>query len=110
MPFGSRARIYPGPAPLAEIVLDELSASRVKRPAGGTVEGSDKALEHGSVETGESEGDIESGDRKLLVAGRPPTILELAVLMDGSVRDELRKTVGKYLQVGVKFVQLDYQP
>lgn len=39
MPFGSRARIYSGPAPLSEIVLDELSASYVKLPVAGHVIG-----------------------------------------------------------------------
>jgi hypothetical protein len=74
MPFGSRARIYPGPAPLAEIVLDELSARYMKHPVAGLVEGSDKTLEHRSMETGEPECHVESGDRKLLVAGKAPEI------------------------------------
>jgi hypothetical protein len=76
MPFGSRARIYPGPAPLAEIVLDELSARYVKHPAARFVEGGDKALEHVSMETGEPQGDVESGDRMLLVAGMSSTIFD----------------------------------
>jgi hypothetical protein len=73
MPFGARAKIYPGPAPLAEIVLGELSARHMKDPVG-------KALEHGSAEIGEPACDVESGrttivrDRKLLVAGRLPKI------------------------------------
>ena len=76
MPFGSRARIYPGPAPLAEIVLDELSARYVKHPVARFVEGSDKVLEHVSMETREPQGDVESGDRKLLVAGISSTIFD----------------------------------
>lgn len=46
-------------APLAKIVLDKLSA-RYVHPVAGLVEGSDKALEHGSVEMGEAEGEVES--------------------------------------------------
>jgi nitrogenase subunit NifH len=72
MPFGSRARIFPHPAPPAEIVLDELSARYVKLPVAGLVEGSDKALEQGTMETGEPEGGVECGGRKLLVAGKAP--------------------------------------
>lgn len=85
MPFGSRARIYPGPAPLADIFLDELAASRAKRPVAGLVEGDNRALEPGSVETGEPEAGVESGDRKLLVAGKFPETLRLAILMRGSI-------------------------
>lgn len=44
------------------------------------MEGSEKAVGHGSVEMGEPEGQVESGrmriegDRKLLVAGKAPEI------------------------------------
>jgi hypothetical protein len=34
----------------------------------------------------------------------------MAVSSSAAMRDELREMVGKYLHVGVKFVQLDYQP
>jgi hypothetical protein len=74
MPFGNRARIYPGPAPLAEIVLNELSARHIKQPA-GLVVGSEKTSEREEAEIGKPTGDVEfgrtiSGDRQLLVAGK----------------------------------------
>jgi len=72
--FGSRARIYLGLAPLAEIVLDELLARYIKHPVAELVEGSNKTLEHRSIETGEPECYIESRDRKLLVASKAPEI------------------------------------
>ena len=50
LPFGSRARIYPGTAPLGETILDELPARYAKHPVTGRVEGSNKTLEHGSME------------------------------------------------------------
>lgn len=84
MPFGSRAQIYPGPVPLSEIVLDELS-SCVKHAIAGVVEGSNKASEYRRVETGELQGKVESRDRKLLVAGKFPETIQLAILMYSSV-------------------------
>ena len=61
MPFGSCARIYLVPAPLAEIVLDELLARYVKHLVAGLVEGSDKALEYKAMDVRAPTNDIESG-------------------------------------------------
>jgi hypothetical protein len=119
MPFGKRARIYPGPAPLAEIVLEELSRHN-KQPAAGPVVRSEKALEREEAEIGEPAGNAETertmvADKKLLVAGRSPR-KSLVSGANGWQCPAQRRCgmscgrVGKYLQVGVKFVQLDYQP
>ncbi|KAH8800659.1 hypothetical protein F5884DRAFT_862570 [Xylogone sp. PMI_703] len=82
----------------AEIVLYELSRYTMQPMVRGK-----KASEREEAEIRELTGVVETGrtivaDIKLLVAVSGPA----------AMRDELRKTVGKYLQVGVKFVELDY--
>lgn len=75
VPFGKRATIYPGPAPLQEIFLAELSGKYIKVHP---VElGGEKTLRAQDPEWSRLEGDIESGrvetgagSRKMLVAGK----------------------------------------
>ncbi|KAG9228392.1 hypothetical protein BJ875DRAFT_508528 [Amylocarpus encephaloides] len=81
--FGERASMYPGPAPLLEIFLAELSGNNIKVHAAEVGAEGQKALE-------QSESTSISGSEV--------------------IRDELRAVVRKYIRMRVKFVELDYQP
>ncbi|KAH8585445.1 hypothetical protein B0O99DRAFT_530852 [Bisporella sp. PMI_857] len=93
-PFGKRATVYPGTAPLSEIFLDEVLGKYIKKPA---VEGAQKdVMALDSEKPMPEEKDIELGACK--VSGY------------NDVRDQLRDLTRDYLEEGVELVELDYQP
>lgn len=76
-PFGKRATMYPGPAPLEEIFLAELSGDNIKVHAAEVSAGGEKALEWGRSKSSTPKGDTEpgskwkvTGDGRMLVAGK----------------------------------------
>jgi len=105
--LGKRATTYPGQAPLSEIFLAELSGDNVKVQAAEAGGAEDKALGKGGPKRNEQPLDLESGTRWTAVGNKK---LLVAVSASDLVRDELREVVGKYTQLGVRFVELDYQP
>jgi hypothetical protein len=58
-PFGERATMHPGPAPLEEIFLAELSGDNIKVYAAEVSVGGEKALEWGRSKSRTPKGDIE---------------------------------------------------
>ncbi|KFZ15972.1 hypothetical protein V501_02485 [Pseudogymnoascus sp. VKM F-4519 (FW-2642)] len=67
-PFGERATMYPGPAPLPEIFLAELSGNNIKVHAAEVGAERQKALEQSESTSSTLQGDVESGS-KWTVAG-----------------------------------------
>ena len=76
IPFGKRATVYPGPAPLSRIFLEEVSGENIKQPEKQLV-----PQDPSTAESWESEEPrlIESGqakdtrrDGKMLVMGKQP--------------------------------------
>ncbi|OBT55433.1 hypothetical protein VE04_05610 [Pseudogymnoascus sp. 24MN13] len=106
-PFGERATMYPGPAPLPEIFLAELSGNNIKVHAAEVGAEGQKALEQSESTSSTLQGDVESGSR-WTVAGDG----RMLVAVSGSevIRDDLRAVVRKYIRMGVRFEELDYQP
>src|SRR5450756_1936241 len=78
-PFGKRATIYPGVAPLSGIFLEEVLGKHIKKPEVDTIQHGTKALELQNLKTNiEDVEDIESRSQtttaregKMLVTGRP---------------------------------------
>ncbi|KFY32042.1 hypothetical protein V493_00580 [Pseudogymnoascus sp. VKM F-4281 (FW-2241)] len=62
-PFGERASMYPGPAPLPEIFLAELSGNNIKVHAAEVGAEGQKALEQSESTFSTLQGDVESGSR-----------------------------------------------
>ncbi|OAF59117.1 hypothetical protein VC83_04114 [Pseudogymnoascus destructans] len=106
-PFGERATMYPGPAPLPEIFLAELSGNNIKVHAAEVGAEGQKSLEQSKSTSSTLQGDVESGSR-WTVAGDG----RMLVAVSGSevIRDDLRAVVRKYIRTGVRFIELDYQP
>lgn len=143
-PFGNRATMYPGSAPLEEIFLAEVSGSNIKTPgmlnaddsrrssekcepkaprAEGDIEFSSISVPTKNNEPGPAEGDLETGSFKkhlgtvkVLVTSKPrpsgvsTKLINIKVSGSGEMRDNLRKLVRNYLHVGVRLVELEYQP
>ncbi|OBT74032.1 hypothetical protein VF21_07829 [Pseudogymnoascus sp. 05NY08] len=106
-PFGERATMYPGPAPLPEIFLAELSGNNIKVHAAEVGAEGQKSLEQSESTSSTLQGDVESGSR-WTVAGDGRMLV--AVSRSEVIRDDLRAVVRKYIRMGVRFVELDYQP
>ncbi|ELR10088.1 hypothetical protein GMDG_04488 [Pseudogymnoascus destructans 20631-21] len=106
-PFGERATMYPGPTPLPEIFLAEISGNNIKVHAAEVGAEGQKALEQSESTSSTLQGDVESGSR-WTVAGDGRMLV--AVSSSEVIRDDLRAVMRKYIQMGVRFIELDYQP
>ncbi|KFZ02687.1 hypothetical protein V500_00025 [Pseudogymnoascus sp. VKM F-4518 (FW-2643)] len=96
-PFGERATLYPGPAPLSEIFLAELSGNNIKVHAAEVGAEGEKALEQSESTSSTLQGDAESGSRWTVTGDK-----RILVAVSGSevTRDDLRAVVRKYIRVG----------
>jgi len=107
-PFGKRATIYPGVAPLSGNFLEEVLGKHIKKPEVDTIQHGTKALKLQNLKTNvEDAEDIES-------MGQMTTAREGKMLVTVSgyndIRDQLRDMTREYLEDGVSLVELDYQP
>ncbi|KAI9774177.1 MAG: hypothetical protein M1839_001879 [Geoglossum umbratile] len=95
--FGKRANVYPGKAPVRDILQAEVAGEHIEKKLVDNIDWDTKAL----VE----EGKLESG-RLTRRDGR------LLVIVSGTedIRDELRSVVRDHLRDEVSFFELDYQP
>ncbi|PVH68529.1 hypothetical protein DL98DRAFT_599439 [Cadophora sp. DSE1049] len=107
IPFGKRATVYPGPAPLSRIFQEEVSGENIKKPEKQIVEQDtstveswelDKIRESRLVESGETRDSTRDGKMLVMVSG------------NDDIRDQMRALVQGYIQAGVSLVELDYQP
>lgn len=112
VPFGKRATMFAGPAPLKEIFLEEVSGQHVKSQQ-VEVEWDAKTLKEKKVESGGLA--LTGRQGKMLVPGK--IVLQLFLLSliikvscAESMRDELRLLVRDYVRDGVSLLELDYQP
>ncbi|KAL2066279.1 hypothetical protein VTL71DRAFT_2350 [Oculimacula yallundae] len=107
-PFGKRATIYPGVAPLSGIFLEEVLGKHIKKPEVDTIQYGTKAIGLRNLKTIlEDAEDIESMEqRKSAREGK------MLVTVSGydDIRDQLRGLTREYLEEGVSLVELDYQP
>ncbi|OCK73598.1 hypothetical protein K432DRAFT_420664 [Lepidopterella palustris CBS 459.81] len=95
--FGKRANVYPGKAPLRDILKAEVRGEHIgKKPVDDVNWDTKTLVEEGELESGRPNG----RDGKLLVT----------VSGTDDVRDEVRSVVRDYLTDGVSFFELDYQP
>jgi len=104
IPFGKRATVYPGPAPLSRIFLEEVSGENIKQP--------EKQLVPQDPSTAES---WESEEPRLIESGQAKDTRrdgKMLVMVSGNddIRDQMRALVQGYIQAGVSLVELDYQP
>ncbi|KAH9203273.1 hypothetical protein DL95DRAFT_505089 [Leptodontidium sp. 2 PMI_412] len=107
IPFGKRATVYPGPAPLSRIFLEEVSGENINQPEKQIVEQgpstaesweSEKLREPRLIESGKTRDIARDGKMLVMVSG------------DDDIRDQMRALVQGYIQAGVSLVELDYQP
>jgi len=124
-PFGKRATIYPGVAPLSGIFLEEVMGKHIKKPELDTIQPGTNAVELHNLKTNVEDAveDIESmgqtttaREGKMLVTGKPLVSRgrvwanEPKVSGYDDIRDKLRDLTREYLEEGVSLVELDYQP
>ncbi|KFX96375.1 hypothetical protein O988_05355 [Pseudogymnoascus sp. VKM F-3808] len=127
-PFGNRATLYQGTAPLAEIFLTEVSGNYNKTPRMLTAGSNRRSSEKCEAEATRTKGDVEFRKFSLpaktnelepsesdLEAGglkRHSGTVKVLVTLSGSgeMRDNLRKLVRNYLHAGVRLLELEYQP
>ncbi|KFZ13859.1 hypothetical protein V501_03498 [Pseudogymnoascus sp. VKM F-4519 (FW-2642)] len=126
VPFGNRATMYPGSAPLEEIFLEEVSGSNIKTPGILNADNSRRSSEKCEPSAPRAEGDIEFSGFSVSTKNNEPgpsdletgsfnkhlgTVKVLVTISgSGEMRDNLRKLVRNYLHVGVRLLELEYQP
>ncbi|KAH8799389.1 hypothetical protein F5884DRAFT_848060 [Xylogone sp. PMI_703] len=101
VPFGKRATLYPGVAPLQQILAEEAAGEHLGRKNVEDVDWDAKGepqIERTELESGRAGTRQRSG--KMLVT----------VSANDNIRDELRLIVRGYLNDGLSMVELDYQP
>ncbi|KAF1948548.1 hypothetical protein CC80DRAFT_431361 [Byssothecium circinans] len=89
--FGKRAKVYPGKAPLRDILQAEVRGDLIEKKL---------ADQFSTNNTLAEEGGPIGRDGKLLVT----------VSSADDIRDELRSTVREHLRNGVSYFELEYQP
>ncbi|KAL5325409.1 hypothetical protein ACEPPN_006534 [Leptodophora sp. 'Broadleaf-Isolate-01'] len=107
IPFGERAIVYPGPAPLSRIFLEEVSGENIKQPEKQIV-----GQDANKAETWESE---KLREPRLIESGKAKDTTrdgKMLVMVSGNddIRDQMRALVQGHIQAGVSLVELDYQP
>ncbi|KAI9769850.1 MAG: hypothetical protein M1840_003844 [Geoglossum simile] len=95
-PFGKRATLYPGKAPLQDIFRAEVTEENIEKKQIETVDWDTKILIEEELESGRPS----RKEGKMLVA----------VSGTDDVRDELRSLVRDHLADGISLLELDYQP
>ncbi|KAH7330037.1 hypothetical protein BKA65DRAFT_404702 [Rhexocercosporidium sp. MPI-PUGE-AT-0058] len=83
--FGKRAKIYPGKAPLRQILQAEVAGDHIEKKLVGDIDWATRARVEGELKT-------------VKVSG------------NDKIRDELRSIVRGHLTDGVSFFELDYEP
>jgi hypothetical protein len=123
-PFGKRATIYPGVAPLSGIFLEEVLGKHIRKPEVDTIQRGMKELEPENLKANvEDVEDIESSRQtttarngKMLVTGKSLVFWDQAgankpkVSGYDDIRDQMRDLTRDYLKESVSLVELDYQP
>lgn len=109
--FGKRAKVYPGKAPLREILQAEVAGEHTEKKPVDNIDWDTKKLIGGELESGGKTG----RDGQLLVTGKSPSLSFWPWHANKwkslrPIRDELRSVVRSHLTDGVSFFELDYQP
>ncbi|XMA20302.1 hypothetical protein WAI453_013093 [Rhynchosporium graminicola] len=107
IPFGKRAIMYPGPAPLSRIFLEEVSGENIKQPEKQKVQQDPSIAESWESERLREPRLIESGQTKDTTRDGKMLVI---VSSNDDIRDQMRALVQGYIQEGVSLVELDYQP
>jgi hypothetical protein len=79
--FGKRAKVYPGKAPLQEILQAEVAGEHIEKKPIDNIDWDPKTLVEGELEPGKKTG----RDGQLLITGELPSRSFLAWLINGSL-------------------------
>ena len=79
--FGKRANVYPGTAPLGDIVQAEVAGEHIEKKPVDNIDWNTKTLVEGEIESGRQTG----RDGQLLVTGKLPSPVYRSVLMNSSI-------------------------